>query len=319
MAAAAVGCLAADSRMGRGVGSLWLGATYADLRRMIRGRLSSPANRLGIRARYPLARQAPVTNAAFWNRFAEVFYESARGLRGSRGSGNWSRIGSWRFPMCLGIIGSSDAICGLPASEAYGLVGGPPRISNIPQVTVGAGGAMSDLIQGPTDSLAKIPKPVWVAPLVFLILALGDWPYGYFMLLRLVVCSAATWLAYSLLHGPSFRGLGWAFVGLALLYNPVFKVGFERDTWTVLNLFSAIPFALIGWKGTQRSRVRRASNEPHNPQPPELTPSAISQQRHPESLARENKYKTQTAIIYGAILIGIILIFSVAVGSASGF
>lgn len=117
-----------------------------------------------------------------------------------------------------------------------------------------SGRAVSDPTDQVSAELATAPRPVWLAPLVLLILALGPWPYGYFMLLRLVVCGAAAWLAYSLLQGPALRSLGWTFVGIALLFNPVFKIHFERETWMALNVLSAVPFALYGWKASGRSR-----------------------------------------------------------------
>ena len=95
--------------------------------------------------------------------------------------------------------------------------------------------------------LSKDLRILWVAPIVFLIVALAPWPYGYYALLRLAVCGASIWLAFNLINSRVLSGLGWAFVGLALLYNPVFKIHFERDVWMVLNLASAIPFAIVGW------------------------------------------------------------------------
>ena len=52
---------------------VWLGTTYADMKRMVRACLRSPLNRLGVTARYPLSRNAPSTNAAFWKRFDDAF------------------------------------------------------------------------------------------------------------------------------------------------------------------------------------------------------------------------------------------------------
>lgn len=111
-----------------------------------------------------------------------------------------------------------------------------------------------DTIDRPTtDSPNSVPKPLWLIPLVLLVAAVAPWPYGYFMLLRLMVCGASIWLAYSLIQRSELRSLGWIFVVLALLYNPVFRVHFEREVWIVLNIISAAPFALVGW----RTRVRQ--------------------------------------------------------------
>lgn len=52
---------------------LWQGTEFSDLKRMVRNCLSSPANRLGIRARYPFYRGAPANNAAYWDAFDQAF------------------------------------------------------------------------------------------------------------------------------------------------------------------------------------------------------------------------------------------------------
>ncbi|MGA0606570.1 hypothetical protein ACO2Q0_11260 [Phenylobacterium sp. VNQ135] len=52
---------------------LWEGTTFSDVQRMVRSCLDSPANRLGIRARYPFLKSPPMSNADYWRRFHEVF------------------------------------------------------------------------------------------------------------------------------------------------------------------------------------------------------------------------------------------------------
>lgn len=105
---------------------------------------------------------------------------------------------------------------------------------------------------GASPSLrSALPAPVWVAPLVLLVLALGPWPYGYYMFMRLVVCAGAVYAAFVLLNAGQRRALAWTFIALALLYNPIFRVHFERETWSLINLASAAPFALLGWFARQ--------------------------------------------------------------------
>lgn len=109
----------------------------------------------------------------------------------------------------------------------------------------------------PERPVLTIPTPVWLAPLVILVAALGPWPYGYYGFLRMVVCASAAYVAFALLSGEQRRGLGWAFVGLALLYNPIFRVHLDRETWAVINLFSAAPYAMLGWV-SRRARAGRS-------------------------------------------------------------
>lgn len=106
-----------------------------------------------------------------------------------------------------------------------------------------------------SDHFPSIPKPVWLVPVIMLVAALAPWPYGYFMLMRLVVCGAAAWLAFALLQGRSWRGLGWTLVAVALLYNPVFRVHFERELWMALNVLSALPFAMAGWRSGRNTNA----------------------------------------------------------------
>lgn len=105
----------------------------------------------------------------------------------------------------------------------------------------------------PARPFPALPAPVWAAPPVLLVVAIGPWPYGFYGLLRLVVCASAVYLAYRLLTGGRAAWLGWVFVGLAILYNTVFRIYFERETWSAINLASTAPYSLAGW----RSRTGR--------------------------------------------------------------
>lgn len=53
------------------------GTCFSDLRRMVGYCLRSPANKLGIRARYPFYHREPPTNSAFWETFDEAFANDA--------------------------------------------------------------------------------------------------------------------------------------------------------------------------------------------------------------------------------------------------
>jgi len=107
---------------------------------------------------------------------------------------------------------------------------------------------------GPQERpVPAIPAPVWAVPLLLLVVAIGPWPYGFYGLLRLVVCASAAYCAYTLLSAGRQAWLGWTFVGLAILYNPVFRVHFDREVWSVINLASALPYGVLGWVGRRRS------------------------------------------------------------------
>lgn len=76
---------------------------------------------------------------------------------------------------------------------------------------------------------------------VLLVLALADWPYGYYQFLRLVVFVAAVLSAWRLWQkGNSFWA--FAFAGLALLFNPFLLVHFRRDEWAWIDALAALAF-----------------------------------------------------------------------------
>lgn len=80
----------------------------------------------------------------------------------------------------------------------------------------------------------------WV-PVILLIGAYGSWPYGYYTLLRIVV-----FLASVLLATDTYKRAGeatpWclAFVGIAILFNPVFPIHLTRDIWGVVDPIIAV-------------------------------------------------------------------------------
>lgn len=79
--------------------------------------------------------------------------------------------------------------------------------------------------------------PNLVAALM-LLAALGDWPYGYYTALRWVVtiaCLVTSWVAFK----SRWPLLGWLFIGLAVLFNPLAIVGLTRDAWTPIDVATA--------------------------------------------------------------------------------
>ncbi len=77
-----------------------------------------------------------------------------------------------------------------------------------------------------------IPCGVAVAMLLG---ALGRWPYGYYQLLRLVTCGAAVYGAY-VSHSLGKTGWLWAFVFVAVLFNPIIPVYLTREIWRPMNV-----------------------------------------------------------------------------------
>ena len=76
-----------------------------------------------------------------------------------------------------------------------------------------------------------------------LLLAALPLPYGYYRLLRLVVCPTAAWAAYRAWQGqPRQDGYAVAFGLVAVLFNPISLVFFGRGFWALIDISVAYFF-----------------------------------------------------------------------------
>jgi len=64
--------------------------------------------------------------------------------------------------------------------------------------------------------------------------ALAQNPYGYFVLLRLVVCFVAAFSA-SLAHSQQKRQWTWTLGGIAILFNPILPIHLTRGIWSIVD------------------------------------------------------------------------------------
>lgn len=86
-----------------------------------------------------------------------------------------------------------------------------------------------------------------------LIGALLDLPYGYYQLLRLVVCAVTAFGAWLAMHEGS---TGWTVIlaVLALLFNPVIPVYLDRETWALIDVLSAGLLIVSGFRVDRPAR-----------------------------------------------------------------
>ena len=74
-----------------------------------------------------------------------------------------------------------------------------------------------------------------------LIFALGDMPYSYYQLLRIVVCSSSLFVLWYFIEDKKVA-LGWLFAVPAILFNPLAPIYLQRETWQLLDLVFAVAF-----------------------------------------------------------------------------
>ena len=97
-----------------------------------------------------------------------------------------------------------------------------------------------------------------------LLIAIGRWPYGYYMLLRVIVSATALLLTGSIYQRAKVLAVwGWLFLVVAIIFNPIVPLQLTRGVWSVLNVLAAAFFVghfLIGRSGSIR-QVRRVTRQ----------------------------------------------------------
>ncbi|MGL4399944.1 MAG: DUF6804 family protein [Luteolibacter sp.] len=89
-----------------------------------------------------------------------------------------------------------------------------------------------------------VPNWVLLAAALFAFVAIADLPYGFYQLLRWVVCAVAVASAIQL-HRTNRQGWVWALGGIAVLFNPLMTVGFDKATWRIFDGAAGIAFLAV--------------------------------------------------------------------------
>ncbi|HUW19431.1 MAG TPA: DUF6804 family protein [Sedimentisphaerales bacterium] len=87
--------------------------------------------------------------------------------------------------------------------------------------------------------------PALIAALM-LVGALERWPYGYYQLLRLVVCGVGVFVAYMAYNWKKLW-VTWVFGFVALLFNPLVPIHLSREIWQPIDLICAISFTVVAF------------------------------------------------------------------------
>lgn len=77
-----------------------------------------------------------------------------------------------------------------------------------------------------------------IITIIMLLFALADNTYGYYQILRWIVCGVAGYSAY-LEYQKNHYPWTWAFGIIAVLFNPLASIHLDKDIWIVLNIITA--------------------------------------------------------------------------------
>ncbi len=94
----------------------------------------------------------------------------------------------------------------------------------------------------PENILQKKPHliPSIIAALM-LFGALAPWPYGYYQLLRFLVCGVSAYVAY-IAYSWQKLWATWLFGIIAVLFNPLLPIHLSREIWQPIDVICAIIF-----------------------------------------------------------------------------
>lgn len=96
-------------------------------------------------------------------------------------------------------------------------------------------------------------KLVWLVPAALLVLALAPLPYGFYTMLRLVVCAASAYLAWRELEEFDLSLWVWGLGGIAVLFNPLIPIHLNRDVWVFIDVGVAVILVLHMWSFIKRT------------------------------------------------------------------
>src|SRR5690606_22090953 len=71
-------------------------------------------------------------------------------------------------------------------------------------------------------------------------------PYGYYILLRIIVCAICLYLAVDA-YGKQRIGWVWVLGVTAAVYNPILRVHLTRPIWSALNIATIVLLAVTIW------------------------------------------------------------------------
>jgi hypothetical protein len=82
--------------------------------------------------------------------------------------------------------------------------------------------------------------------ILLFIAAFGRHPYGFYIMLRLLVTVCAIYWAWQV-YQVGLRGWTWAFVGMGFLLNPFLPIRMQRVQWQPIDF--GLGVLLFGWSG----------------------------------------------------------------------
>ncbi len=82
-------------------------------------------------------------------------------------------------------------------------------------------------------------KVIKIAIAVLLFICLLNMPYGYYQLVRFISMVAFGYFGFKAFEQDQ-QNLGVLFFGLALLFQPIFKISLGREIWNIVDVIVGV-------------------------------------------------------------------------------
>lgn len=95
---------------------------------------------------------------------------------------------------------------------------------------------------------------------IMLFLALARWPYGYYQLLRFVVCGVSAYVAFMAYNWHKI----WAtclFGFIAVLFNPLIVIHLSRELWQPVDIVCGIIFIVVVFTLDKSAEEQQKGNQ----------------------------------------------------------
>ena len=90
-------------------------------------------------------------------------------------------------------------------------------------------------------TIKALSIPIIISIVILLMTTLKHLPHGFYTLLRLVVCLTSIFVA-SFAYKAHIRHWVYIMGFIALLFNPIIQIHFNKSTWQLIDLITAILF-----------------------------------------------------------------------------
>ena len=95
--------------------------------------------------------------------------------------------------------------------------------------------------------------PIKITLAILFFLCLADMPYGYYQLVRFIALIGFAILAYQS-YEKNRKTEVIIYAGLALLFQPLFKIALGRDIWNVVDVVVGIALIISIFTQTKESK-----------------------------------------------------------------